>query len=87
MFHNAANGTGYQGASHTAGQDAGGEQNQNLLPGLRQQQVDEPEFSIQQSLASQEPALSAGESLLSRRKVCYVSLLFTLNENTEKWMS
>lgn len=36
---------------------------------------------------SQDPALSAGESLLSRREVCYGSLFFRLNENTEKWVS
>lgn len=41
MFHNAANDRCYQGASCTAGQDADGEQNQSLLPGIRQQQVDE----------------------------------------------
>lgn len=45
VFHNAADTRGYQGASHTTGQDADGEQNQRILPGLRQQQVDEPSLS------------------------------------------
>lgn len=45
VFHSAGNDRGCQGASHTTGQDAAGEQNQRLLPGLRQQQVDEPSLS------------------------------------------
>lgn len=74
MFHDAGNDRCYQGASRAAGQDADRERDQSLLA-RNEAAAGGRIFSIRQSLAGWDPAVSAGEWLfLSRRVVCYVPM-------------